>query len=132
MLADLLPQEFTSVSVRFELPAGWSVASSISRDSKQLYDVLAPEKAVFFVGRTFEKAAQNVEGMPVTRFSVGPGRSRIAMRFEQPREGHEGILRANRIQVGRWRLHHDRAASGQSWKYEVASRNTRFDGCLVD
>lgn len=65
MLADLLPLEFTNVSVRFELPPGWSVASSISEDSR-LYQVVAPEKAIFFVGRSFRKASKNVDSMPVT------------------------------------------------------------------
>lgn len=65
MLADLLPQDFANVSVRFELPPGWSVASSISEDST-LYQVVAPEKAIFFVGRSFRTASKNVDSMPVT------------------------------------------------------------------
>ena len=63
MLGDLLPREFTSVSVRFELPPGWSVASSSSGD--------VAEEAVFFVGRSFRQAGKNVEGVKVTTLLGG-------------------------------------------------------------
>ncbi|HEY0761167.1 MAG TPA: hypothetical protein VGD61_02230 [Pyrinomonadaceae bacterium] len=61
MLADLLPQDFKNVSVQFDLPAGWSVASGNSGDTN--FD---PEKAIFFVGRSFRQAGKSVEGMKVT------------------------------------------------------------------
>ena len=61
MLADLLPEDFKSVSVRFELPAGWSVASGDSGNTN--FDA---EKAIFFVGRSFRQAGKSVEGMRVT------------------------------------------------------------------
>lgn len=61
MLADLLPEDFKSVSVRFELPAGWSFASGSSGETN--FD---PEKAIFFVGRSFRQAGKSVEGMKVT------------------------------------------------------------------
>jgi hypothetical protein len=61
MLADLLPQDFKNVSVQFELPAGWSIASGNSGDTN--FD---PEKAIFFVGRSFRQAGKSVEGMKVT------------------------------------------------------------------
>jgi hypothetical protein len=65
MLADLLPQDFTSVSIRFKLPDGWGVdgANSAAADFHQ---VLAPEKAVFLVGSSFRKAQGSVEDIPVT------------------------------------------------------------------
>ena len=65
MLGDLLPQSFKSVSVRFELPGNWGVTSSISGDAN-LYQVDAPEKAIFFLGRLFRKANQTVDDVPVT------------------------------------------------------------------
>ena len=70
MLADLLPQDFNNVSVRFELPPDWSVATSSSGDTS-LYQVVAPEKAVFFVGRSFRRASRSVEGIPVTTVLAG-------------------------------------------------------------
>lgn len=65
MLADLLPQELSSASVRFELPLGWSVHSSNTMVDSHFYYVLAPEKAVFFVGRSLKKTTGDVSGMPV-------------------------------------------------------------------
>jgi len=56
MLADLLPQDFSSVSVNFELPAGWQIESSS-------VEVVAPEKAVFFVGRSLRKTSTTIEQM---------------------------------------------------------------------
>ena len=65
MLADLLPREFTSVAIRFELPGGWGVNGPNSGDAN-LYQVVAPEKAVFLVGRLFRKAQGAVNDIPVT------------------------------------------------------------------
>src|ERR1700741_3296308 len=70
MLADLLPQDFTSVSVRFDLPPGWSVGSSNSADAG-LYQVAGPEKAVFFVGRSFRQTGKSVDGIQVTALTGG-------------------------------------------------------------
>jgi hypothetical protein len=70
MLADLLPRDFTSLSVRFELPGGWGVAGANSAEAN-VYDVVAPEKAVFLVGRSFSKASQAVDGVPVTTLIGG-------------------------------------------------------------
>jgi hypothetical protein len=53
MFADLLPQEFATVSVQFTLPSGWTVHSSINPES-----VSEPADAVFFVGRSIRKAAK--------------------------------------------------------------------------
>lgn len=56
MLADLLPQDVTNLSVDFELPAGWKTESSNTR---------LDEKAVFFVGRTLRKTSATIEQMPL-------------------------------------------------------------------
>jgi hypothetical protein len=65
MLADLLPRDFTSVSIHFELPGGWGVDGPNSGDAN-LYQVVSPEKAVFFVGRVFRKAQGSVDDISVT------------------------------------------------------------------
>ena len=65
MLADLLPREFRSVSINFELPGGWAVNGANSGDAS-LYQVAAPESAVFLVGRVFRKAQGSVDDMFVT------------------------------------------------------------------
>jgi hypothetical protein len=64
MLADLLPQDFTSLSAQFELPAGWQVESTGTRLSEAQYEVVAPEKAVFCVGRSLRKTSNAVAAMP--------------------------------------------------------------------
>lgn len=63
MLADLLPYDFETVSVEFTLPPGWVVYSSIAPDQKRQYQVLQPEKAVFFVGRSLRKVFRKIDGM---------------------------------------------------------------------
>ena len=63
MFADLLPIDFESVSVVFRLPADWAVASSITPRLNGHYGVTAPDKAVFFVGRSLRKTSKNVNGM---------------------------------------------------------------------
>jgi hypothetical protein len=65
MLADLLPQDFTNVSLRFNLPGNWGVTSS-SSGYANLYQVVAPEKAIFLVGRLFRRANQTVDDVSVT------------------------------------------------------------------
>ena len=81
MLADLLPQDFTSVSVRFELPGGWGVASSNLGDANP-FQVVAPEKAIFFLGRSFSRATQAVDGESVRTVIGGtwPFKEREALR----------------------------------------------------
>ena len=71
MLADLLPREFMSVTIRFELSGGWGVYSAISPDSRRLYDVPAPEKVIFYLGRSFGAITSDAEGMPVTSIVGG-------------------------------------------------------------
>ena len=63
MLADLLPIDIASVSAEFVLPSGWTVESSLAPDGNGRYEVLAPEKSVFFLGRLLRKASKNVNGM---------------------------------------------------------------------
>ena len=65
MLADLLPQDFTNISTRFELPPGWQIETSSTRLDEVQYEVVAPEKAVFIVGRALRKRSNTIEGMPV-------------------------------------------------------------------
>jgi len=65
MLGDLLPQDFGNITLRFELPPGWEVASATAGDAS-LYQVVAPETAIFFVGRSFRKASRTVDDVPVT------------------------------------------------------------------
>jgi len=66
MLADLVPQDFTSATVRFELPPDWSVHGFNLAANDRSYYLPALEKAVFFVGRSLKSTTQNTEGMPVT------------------------------------------------------------------
>lgn len=63
MFADVLPVDIASVSAEFVVPGGWTVESSITPDSNGRYEVLAPEKSVFFIGRSFRKASKSVGGM---------------------------------------------------------------------
>jgi len=65
MLADLLPREFTSVAVRFQLPGGWGVDGANSGDAS-LHQSVAPEKAIFLVGRSFRKVQGSVDNISVT------------------------------------------------------------------
>ena len=53
MLADLLPQEFETVSMEFSLPSGWLVSSAVNPES-----VSEPADAVFFVGRSVRKTSR--------------------------------------------------------------------------
>jgi len=53
MFADLLPQEFATVSVEFSLPAGWTVFAAGNPES-----ISEPEDAVFFVGRSARKVSR--------------------------------------------------------------------------
>ena len=63
MFADLIPLDVASVSAEFVLPSGWTVESSIARDGNGRYEVLAPEKSVFFLGRLLRKVSKTVNGM---------------------------------------------------------------------
>ena len=65
MLADLLPQEFTNLSIRFLLPTAWQIESSTARHGETEYEVVVPEKAVFVVGRSLRKTSTTIDGMPL-------------------------------------------------------------------
>jgi hypothetical protein len=65
MLADLLPQEFTNLSIRFVLPVGWQIESSPARTGDAVYEVEVPEKAVFVAGRSLRKTSTTINGMPL-------------------------------------------------------------------
>ncbi len=66
MLADLLPQDLSNVSVRFELPPDWSINSSNASVGSNFYHVAAPEKSVFFVGRSLRKTSKTFDEMSLT------------------------------------------------------------------
>ena len=63
MFADLIPVEIQSLSAEIVLPEGWTTESSSARDSSGRYEVVEPEKAVFFVGRTLRKSSTTVDGI---------------------------------------------------------------------
>ena len=62
MFSDLVPLDLESLSVRFDLPAGWTVESSVSPNANGEFHVLEPLKTVFFVGRSLRKKAINLDG----------------------------------------------------------------------
>lgn len=64
MFADLIPREIESLTAELKLPAGWMVASSIDASvANGWYEILEPEKAVFFIGRSLRKSSNTVAGM---------------------------------------------------------------------
>ena len=63
MFADLLPIDFESASVVFRLPRDWVVESSIASGLSGHYEVTAPDKAVFFIGRSLRKTSKNIDGI---------------------------------------------------------------------
>ena len=63
MFADLLPIDFEIVSVVFRLPADWSVESSLAPGLNGHYEVTAPEKTVFFIGRSLRNTSKNIDGI---------------------------------------------------------------------
>jgi hypothetical protein len=71
MLADLLPQDFTTVSIHFQLPLRWQIESSSTRVGEAQYEVVAPEKAVFIVARGLSKTSKTIDGMPLDLVTTG-------------------------------------------------------------
>ncbi|HEU4509757.1 MAG TPA: hypothetical protein VFR78_16060 [Pyrinomonadaceae bacterium] len=63
MFADLLPIDFETPSVEFRLPEGWTVQTAIERGANGRYEVTAPEKAVFFIGRSLRNTSKSIDGM---------------------------------------------------------------------
>lgn len=56
MLADLLPEDFTNLSIEFELPPGWQIETTNTR---------LDEKAVYLVGSSLRKTSTTIEQMPL-------------------------------------------------------------------
>ena len=71
MLGDLLPRDFSNVTVHFDLPGGWGVTSA-NPGGVNLYEVVAPEEAIFLLGHSFGKFSKAVDDVPVT-VVLGPG-----------------------------------------------------------
>lgn len=71
MLADLLPQQLTDVSVEFSLPSGWTAQSTSEADRQGRYGVVAPEKAIFFVGSAVRQQRKTVDGVLMETFVSG-------------------------------------------------------------
>ena len=76
MLADLLPQaEGASpkqgVLLEFELPAGWSIGSSLLPNEKNEYLVMEPDKSVFFASRSLRKTVKTVDAMDIQLLASG-------------------------------------------------------------
>jgi predicted metalloprotease with PDZ domain len=76
MLADLLPQaEGASpkqgVLLEFELPAGWSIGSSLLPNEKNEYLVMEPDKSVFFASRSLRKTVKTVDAMDIELLASG-------------------------------------------------------------
>ena len=63
MLADVVPINLERFSLRFNLPAGWSVESSLTPDANGEFKVSEPVKAVFFVGRSLRKVSASLDGI---------------------------------------------------------------------
>ena len=63
MFADLLPVDFETVSVVFRLPADWSVESYLAPGLNGHYEVMEPEKTVFFIGRSLRSISKTIDGL---------------------------------------------------------------------
>jgi hypothetical protein len=63
MFADLLPVDIESATAEFKLPSGWNIESSLTPDANGRYEVSAPPKTVFFIGRSIRKTSKSVDGM---------------------------------------------------------------------
>ena len=76
MLEDLLPHEMkrpdsSMMDVRFELPSGWSIQSSVVRGDMGNYSLRDPAKAVFLVGTTLKSSSTTVKGTKLHLVSAG-------------------------------------------------------------
>lgn len=71
MLGDLLPLNFSSAVLRFNLPLGWTVGSDIKADRDQMYSVAEPAKTTFFVGRSIREKRWSLNSMNVVFLSSG-------------------------------------------------------------
>ena len=77
MLADLLPRfgrdtlTPSKLSLNFQLPAGWSVASANLPDSNRQYSVTDIDNAVFYVGRGLRETSKLIDGMELGLLTSG-------------------------------------------------------------
>jgi hypothetical protein len=76
MLGDLLPlpinnKEATSATVRFTLPAGWSIASNEKTRADGQFEIGDAEQAVFFVGQNLRQRRQRIGSMDFTFIAAG-------------------------------------------------------------
>lgn len=60
MLADLVPRDLERFSLRFNLPAGWTVESTLVPAANGEFKVLDAVKGVFFVGSSLRKVSANL------------------------------------------------------------------------
>ncbi len=77
MLADLLPRlgresrTPSPVTIEFQLPAGWTVASAILPDKNQQYVVSNIDSAVFYIGRDLRETRVRADSMDLTLVTSG-------------------------------------------------------------
>ncbi|HET6648443.1 MAG TPA: hypothetical protein VFH01_14030 [Pyrinomonadaceae bacterium] len=77
MLADLLPRfgretlTPSKLSVDFQLPAGWSVASANLPDSDRRYSITDIDNAVFYIGRELREKSKFIDSMELGLITSG-------------------------------------------------------------
>lgn len=77
MLADLLPRfgretlTPSKLSVNFQLPAGWSVASANLPDSDRQYSITDIDNAVFYIGRELREKSKFIDSMELGLITSG-------------------------------------------------------------
>jgi hypothetical protein len=75
MLEDLLPQQINSdgsmIDVRFELPSGWSIQSTVPTNTTGVYSLDKPSKAVFLIGTSLKSSSKTVEGTRLNLIAAG-------------------------------------------------------------
>ena len=80
MFADLVPQDFESLSTEFTFPTGWTIESSLVADANGRYAVSEPQKAVFFAGRALRKISSTAEGLDVVLTGKWPFKEAEALK----------------------------------------------------
>ena len=74
MLADLLPQQLTDVTVEFSLSGDWDVSTVETGervDGQMRYRVLAPDNAIFFLSRMLGRHSKTVGGVVIETLITG-------------------------------------------------------------
>lgn len=71
MLGDLLPLPLASASVRFELPAGWTLASTEAAVEGRRFQTSEAETSVFFVGRNLRERRGRAASVEFTFATTG-------------------------------------------------------------